>query len=216
MIELIFAIVVVAIVMLSIPMIIRVMNQSQELSVGQEMFAKMYAQAQKKSMNPWDRHVSDIVLNPDDTNGTILWVSAGSVDLNCSRKVGSTFFRDNNMSVRACNQAGLPASAIPGHDGNVSGMWGIEQYNDEDIAVTDPIDGNYSAHIVVGYVDDSAAESSSGHLNTTWVLGNDTTPSGTAAASSATHLKRVVMTFAKTGKPTSTFTFFMSNIGVVQ
>lgn len=212
MIELIFAIVVVSIVMLSIPMIIRVMNQSQELSAGQEIFAKMYAQAQKKSMNPWDEHVSDIVLNPNDTNGTILLVGGGNIDLNCSRVVGTTSYRNNPISTRACNQASLAASAIGAGDAN--GTRGIEHYNNTNITIVDPINGNYNAHIVVDYVDDSAVESSNGHLDAVWSLGNDATPSG--AGSAASHLKRVVMTFTKAGLPTSTFTFFMSNIGVVQ
>lgn len=193
-------------------MIIRVMNQSQELSLGQEIFAKMYAQAQKKSMNPWDRQVSNIVLNPNDTNGTILWV--GGSDLNCSRLVGSTYYRDNNISNRPCNQAFLVASAIGTGDGN--GTLGIEHYNDTNITIKDTMNGDYSAIIEVGYVNSSVLDSTNVHQSTTWVLGNDATGSGATAAANATHLKRVVMTFTKAGKPTSTFTFFMSNIGVVQ
>lgn len=212
MIELIFAIVIIAIAMLSIPMIVRVMNQSEELSLGQEIFAKMYAQAQKKSMNPWDRHVSDIVRNPDDTNGTVLFIDGGNVDLNCSRLVGSNRYRNNTISTRVCNQALLAASAIGAGDTN--GTLGIEHYNDTNITIVDPINGNYNAHIVVEYVSDTATETSNGHIAATWVLGNDSTPSG--AGSAPSNLKRVVMTFTKSGKPTSTFSFFMSNIGVVQ
>lgn len=214
MIELVFAIVIIAIVMLSIPMIIRVMNQSQELSLGQEIFAKMYAQAQKKSMNPWDQQVSNIALNPNDTNGTILWVSS-TPDLNCSRLVGSTYYRNNTISTRVCNQAFLAASAIGTGDGN--GTLGIEHYNDTNITIKDTMNGDYSAIIEVGYVSSAVdAENNLGHFTTTWTLGNDQTGSGATASANSTHLKRVVMTFSKTGKPTSTFTFFMSNIGVVQ
>lgn len=214
MIELIFAIVVVAIVMLTVPMIIRVMNQSQELSLGQELFAKMYAQAQRKSMNPWDWGVSSIVLNPNDTNGTILMV--GSTDLNCSRSVGLSVYRDNNISTRECNQV-IAASAIPAHDGNLSGMWGIEQYNDESYTVHDPINGDYTVTIMVSYADDGddwTVAGHTGHYATVWTLGDDASPSG--AGTTVSHLKRIVMKYEKSGLPTSTFTFFMSNIGAVQ
>lgn len=225
MIELIFAIVIVAIVMLTIPMIIRVMNQSQELSLGQEIFAKMYAQAQRKSMNPWDQSVSRIVLNPEDTNGTILIVNDGSADLNCSRLVGTTFYRVNNISSRECNQAFLAASAIPAQDNNLSGMWGIEQYNDEAYIVQDTLNGNYEIRMVVAYVNDGAVDAvHNGRYATTWQLGNSSSPSGATAAANATHLKRVVMRFTRVDNngipiatmPVTTFTYFMSNIGVVQ
>lgn len=223
MIELIFAIVVVAIVMLTIPMIIRVMNQSQELAVGQEIFAKMYAQAQRKSMNPWDRSVSDIVRNPANTNGTILIVNnAAAIDLSCIRQVGTTFYRENNISTRECNQALLAASAIG--NGDMNGTLGIEHYNNTTYNVNDPVNGNYQVHIVVGYVSSDVANRNAANQTATWVLGSDTTPTGATAAANATHLKRVVMRFIKiddagnpvTTVPVTTFTFFMSNIGVVQ
>lgn len=224
MIELIFAIVVVAIVMLTIPMIIRVMNQSQELSLGQEIFAKMYAQAQRKSMNPWDQNVSRIILNPMDTNGTILLVNNGAADLNCSRQVGSTFYRDNNISTRECNQAFLAASAIL-NNGDRNGTSGIEHYNDTTYTVPDSLNGNYQIHIVVAYVGDGADDIvHNGLYATTWQLGDSASPSGAATAANATHLKRVVMRFTRVDNagnpiatmPVTTFTFFMSNIGVVQ
>lgn len=213
MIELIFAIVVVAIVMLTIPMIIRVMNQSQELSVGQEIFAKMYAQAQRKSMNPWDQNVSNVILT-DSTDGTILHIN-GVADLNCSRSVGSSLYRENNISTRECNQAFLAASAITNGDAN--GTLGIEHYNNTSITIVDPVNGNYTANIAVSYVDDGDDTPHNGHYSTTWFLGDDAAPSGSGSAPS--HLKRVVMRFSKpdnTTIPVTTFTFFMSNIGVVQ
>jgi len=221
MIELIFAIVVVAIVMLTIPMIIRVMNQSEELSLGQEIFAKMYAQAQRKSMNPWDENVTNLLFNfPAD--GTVLMINATD-DLNCSRQIGTNLYRENNISTRECNQALLTPSAIINGDKN--GTLGIEHYNNTTYTVKDTLNGDYQVHIVVAYVDDGDKDIvHNGNYTTTWEIGNDTSPSGATAAANATHLKRVVMRFTRLDGssnpvpsiPVTTLTFYMSNIGVVQ
>lgn len=222
MIELIFAIVVVSIVMLTIPMIIRVMNQSEELSLGQEIFAKMYAQAQRKSMNPWDQNVSNVILNPLSSDGTVLVIDT-MTDLNCSRQVGSARYRENNISSRECNQALWTPSDITNGDKN--GTLGIEHYNNTTYTVKDSLNGDYQIHIVVAYVDDGADDvAHNGHYATTWQIGNDASPSGATAAANATHLKRVVMRFTRLDSlgnpvatiPVTTFTFYMSNIGVVQ
>lgn len=207
MIELIFAIVIIAISVITIPVMISVAdNAAKRITVDDDIMARLSGWTIDKFQARWDGNYSASGSGPLEINTT--------ADLRCiPRVVGSTIlYRENNDSSIQCDINRNPPSAILAGDGNLTR--GIEQLNggSEPITVT-PAGGtayNVTATYVVSYVDSTVAGTNT--QTATWRLGSSTAmnpnPSGTS------HLKRIVTRFNNnTLDVDTTLTFFKSNKG---
>ncbi|MDD2265531.1 hypothetical protein [Sulfuricurvum sp.] len=215
MIELIFAIVIIAISVITIPTMMSVANQaSKNMAVDEDVMARLAGWTMDKFQARWDGNYSasgsgPLVMNPN------------TGDLNCTRSGGYRWGSDENISSMQCMTtvpSGIPSVAGSGvgeADGNLSK--GIEMLNggSEPISIT-PIGGVpyiVTATYEVRYVN-SSVTTLGNTQSATWVLGasNNMAPDG--SLNNPTHLKRVVTRFydATLGVDT-TLTFFKSNKG---
>jgi hypothetical protein len=209
MIELIFAIVIIAISVISIPTMITVADKaSKQITVDDDVMSRLSGWTIDKFQARWDGNYSasgsgPLVMNPN------------TGDLRCVPRIaGSTLlYRENNNSMVVCDAAGNPPSTIPGlGDGNLTK--GIEQLNggSETITIT-PAGGtayNVTATYAVSYVASTVGGTNS--QTATWTLGSSTVMAPGATGTS--HLKRVVTRFNDNALGVdTTLTFFKSNKG---
>ncbi|HEX5711049.1 MAG TPA: hypothetical protein VFX68_06845 [Sulfuricurvum sp.] len=206
MIELIFAIVIIAISVITIPTMMSVADKaSKSMAIDEDVMARLFGWTIDKFQARWDGNYSASgsgALNID----TI-------ADLNCSRAGGYRIGSEENISSMQCNMT-APPSAIPSTGSGILAN-GIEQLNNgaEPITITSADGTNYNitATYSVAYVDSTVA--TSGNTQTAiWVLGSsgnmNPSPSGTS------HLKRIVTRFNNdTLGVDTTLTFFKSNKG---
>jgi hypothetical protein len=208
MIELIFAIVVIAISLLSIPSMMAVAAQSSKGSViDEDVMSRLSGWVMDKSQARWDGNYSASGSGP-------LWIPG---DLNCtSRGSGNVWYRVNADSTVQCDDQNRTPSAILSSypDGNLSR--GIERLNggSENLEINTTSAESYTitASYAVSYVP-STVSVSGNTATATWVLGSSTAmePSPSVAA---THLKRVVTRFSDPDTQTDmVLTFFKSNKG---
>lgn len=208
MIELIFAIVIIAISVLTIPSMMHIAdNASKKMAIDDDVIARISGWSVDKFQGRWDKDYNASKTGP-------LWIKT-TADLGCSRGSGNSWYRLNTTSMVACNDHNLTPSTIPIlGDGNISR--GIEQLNGgtEPITITtsngtiQTLMANYS----VAYVP-STVSVSGNTATATWTLGSSATmnpsPSG-----GVTHLKRVVTRFYDTNNGADVvLTFFKSNKG---
>lgn len=205
MIELIFAIVVIAISLLSIPSMMEVAAQSSKGNViDEDVMSRLAGWVMDKSQARWDARYQASGSGP-------LWIPG---DLNCTaRGSGNVWYRVNPDSTVQCDNQNRTPSAIPSlGDANLS--HGIEQLNGGSENLTIAATGEsytVTASYVVSYVP-STVTVSGNTATATWVLGSSTnmnpSPSGTS------HLKRVVTHFTDSDTQTDiVLTFFKSNKG---
>lgn len=206
MIELIFAIVIIAISVITIPMMMSVADKaSKGIAIDDDVMSRLSGWTMDKFQARWDGNYSASGSEPLNI--------ATMTDLNCSRIGGYRIGSDENVSSMQCNMVN-PPSAIPV---NGSGFLvnGIEQLNNgsETIAIT-PAGGTpytVTATYSVAYVD-SAVATAGNTAMAIWTLGSSSamnpSPSGTS------HLKRVVTQFSNPTLQTDiVLTFFKSNKG---
>jgi len=210
MIELIFAIVVIAISVLSIPSMMAIANNvSKGIMIDEDILKRMLGEITKVSQARWDQNSSGPDFRPLIIGG----------DMICDRPDplgGSAWYRRNPDSNMICS-ADAPMMAAAPANGDLNLSKGIEQlhnrsYNLEINATggnvyTIPIDYH------VSYVTATISPIVGGVATATWRLGSsgNTAP---AAAGAATHLKRVVVRCMDVGTDTNmTLTFFKSNVG---
>lgn len=208
MIELIFAIVIIAISVMTIPTMMSIANNaSKGMAIDDDIMARLSGWTIDKFQARWDGNYSASGSGP-------LWIDQS--DLNCSRIGGYRIGSDDNVSSMQCNMAAWDTTIPnPSLDGNVS--LGIEQLNGGSEAITiTPTDGTpytVTATYSVAYVDSTVTPLTGSNTQTAiWVLGSSSTmnpsPSGTS------HLKRVVTRFKDdTLGVNTTLTFFKSNKG---
>lgn len=215
MIELIFAIVIIAISVITIPMMMSVANNaSKVVAIDEDVMARLHGWAMDKFQARWDGNYSASGSQP-------LQISTLS-DLNCSRIGGYRIGSDENVSSMQCNMnawnTAIPIIAGNGPteaDGNLSK--GIEMLNagSETITIT-PTGGtpyNVAATYEVDYVPSSVTQVTPNTQSAVWVLGssNSMEPDVTGTLS---HLKRVVIRFNDATLDTDVvLTFFKSNKG---
>lgn len=210
MIELIFAIVIIAISVMTIPSMMSVADKaSKAMAIDDDVMARLSGWTIDKFQARWDGNYSASDSGPLNI--------AAEEDLNCSRGSGNVWYRigsDENVSSMQCNMAAWDTTIPnPSTDGNLSR--GIEQLNggSEPIAITAAggTPYNITATYSVAYVDSTVA--TAGNTATAvWRLGSSSamnpSPSGTS------HLKRVVTRFNNTDLGVdTTLTFFKSNKG---
>jgi len=211
MIELIFAIVIIAISVITIPTMMTVANNaSKGIVIDEDVMARLSGWALDKSQARWDR-------NYQASGSGALWIS-GITDLNCSRVGGYRIGSDENISSMQCNILQAPTNIPnPSSDGNLS--LGIEQLNGgaETISVTTSggstvdINATYNVRYVASTV------ATNGNTQTaTWKLGSSGNMAPDGSLNSPTHLKRIVIRFVSTDPALdidTTLTFFKSNKG---
>ncbi|WP_294870412.1 hypothetical protein [Sulfuricurvum sp. RIFCSPLOWO2_12_FULL_43_24] len=209
MIELIFAIVIIAISVITIPTMMSVANNaSKVVAIDEDVMARLQGWAMDKFQARWDGNYSA-------SGSGALNLSATS-DLNCSRTGGYRIGSDENVSSMQCNMnawnTGIPT---PSTDGNLS--FGIEQLNggSEPITIT-PTGGtpyNVTATYEVDYVPSSVTQVTSNTQSAVWILGSSNSIN-TNVTGTTSHLKRVVIRFNDTTLDTDVvLTFFKSNKG---
>lgn len=208
MIELIFAIVIIAISVLSIPSIMNVADQASKRAViDEDVMSRLSGWTIDKSQARWD-------LNYQASGSGPLWIT-GTADLGCLGS-GNVYYRLNPDSTVQCDDQNRTPSAIlsPG-DGNLSR--GVEQLNGgtEPITITAASGETYevNATYAVRYVDSTVA--TSGNTQTAiWRLGSSAAMAPDGATNAPTHLKRVVTRFYSDDlEIDTTLTFFKSNKG---
>lgn len=210
MIELIFAIVIIAISVVSIPSMMSVANNaSKVIAIDEDVMSRLSGWTIDKFQARWDGNYSASGSGP-------LTITTMS-DLNCSRAGGYRIGSEENVSSMQCNtDAWNTAIPTPSTDGNLS--LGIEQLNggEESVTVTPTSGTPYSVTAVyeVDYVSSTVDPLNGSNTQTaTWTLGSsDTMNSGDTGTLS--HLKRVVTRFHDTASDVDiTLTFFKSNKG---
>ena len=208
MIELIFAIVIIAISIMSIPSMMAIAAQATKMVViDEDVMFRLSGWTLDKFQGRWDGNYSASGSNPLN----IATVS----DLNCSREGGYRIGSDDNVSSMQCNMIASPTNIPAKGDGNISK--GIEQLNggSETITVTPSggtaydINATYSVRYVTSTVTTTGNTESAN-----WVLGSSDTIAPDGALNTPTHLKRIVTRFDNpTLGVSTTLTFFKSNKG---
>ncbi|MDP3302245.1 MAG: hypothetical protein Q8S36_09800 [Sulfuricurvum sp.] len=215
MIELIFAIVIIAISVISIPTMITVADRAaKQITVDDDVMSRLAGWTIDKFQARWDGNYSASGSGP-------LWI-AGTTDLNCSRGSGNVWYRFNPDSTVQCNNQKISPSVIPSSGSGVLAN-GIEQLNHgnagngETISIT-PAGGTaytVTATYEVRYVTSALNGPPAGNTATaTWVLGSSTNMAPDGSLNVPTHLKRVVTRFRNAALDVdTTLTFFKSNKG---
>jgi hypothetical protein len=230
MIELIFAMVIIAISVITIPTMMNIAGEAgKRLIIDDDVIARLSSQMIEKFQGRWGGEYN-VDLNV--SNPTYISALTDRVDLNCSRPSGAgKGFRLNPDSNFECNLTQIPQvipqfSTLHGGtaDGNVSK--GFEMLNDgtETLRITastgEVVDINATYN--VRYVDSNITPDNhtSNIVTATWRLGSsgtiDANNSGKLGTnqSDRTHLKRIVVRFWNTSLGVdTTLTFFKSNIG---
>jgi len=208
MIELIFAIVIIAISVMTIPTMMSIANNaSKGMAIDDDIMARLSGWTLDKFQARWDGNYlasgsGPLVMNPD------------TGDLNCTRVGGYRWGSDENVSSMQCGAA--HPSAIPANGTGVLAN-GIEQLNGgtELITITaaDGTSYDVNATYEVRYVDSTVA--TAGNTATaTWMLGSSNVMAPDGSLATATHLKRIVTRFNNPATNTDiVLTFFKSNKG---
>lgn len=208
MIEVIFAIVIIAISIMAIPSMMEISSKATKgVTIDDDILKRMSGELTKIFQTRWDGHY----LLPEG-NGALL-LNPNTADLNCSRVEGGTWYRLNLATKMTCSDQN--ASAIPAM-GNGNLQNGIEQINKVanlqfDINTT----GGELYHVPIKYEVSYVESNVTIFGNTavaTWVLGSsgnmNPNPSGVS------HLKRIVATASGANPDVNiTLTFFKSNKG---
>lgn len=218
MIELIFAIVVIAISVITIPTMMAVSNNANKTMIlDDDAMIRLKSIATEKFQARWD---GSYILDRNDTQTwyiSVLPINSG--DFNCTdgkRAVGSALKtnRDCNMSQIAHD---IP---LPKGSGDVSD--GIEQVNGgtETIEIQRS-DGNSTAYYEmnaaysVRYVPFNLDKSTPHMIRAKWTLGSSTSLNVGGSTTANSHLKRVSIRFFNDDLGVdTTLSFFKSNIGV--
>lgn len=194
MIELIFAIVIIAISVVTIPTMMTVANQASEtVLIDEDALTRMMGEIVKVSKARWDAKYEDDT-NSGDARFLILRTD-------CVLDGNGTLRPGNPYSSAIC-QNDSP-SAIPG-SGDLNLSKGIEQLNNNPYTLNlEGTGGTYTVPVAyaVSYVT----------VGNTWTLGSSSSmPSGGAA----TNMKRVVVRVNDAGRGVDmALTFFKSNTG---
>lgn len=211
MIELIFAIVIIAISVLSIPSMMAVAdNATKGMVIDEDLLKRMMGEITKVSQARWDRNSTAPDFRPLRIAG----------DLQCDRADplgGEGWYRRNPDSSMMCADNGPMMGTAP-VNGDLNLSRGIEQLHNRSYNMEiNATDGNiYTVPIQyrVSYVSAAiSAIDADGVATATWRVGSSTNLNPDASGT-ATHLKRVVV-HSQDNDPDidMTLTFFKSNVG---
>lgn len=207
MIELIFAIVIIAISVLTIPSMMHIAdNASKNMAIDADVIARISGWSVDKFQGRWDKDYNASQTGP-------LWIKTVA-DLGCSRGSENSWYRVNTGSMIVCNDHNLTPSTIPTlGDGNISR--GIEQLNGGSELITITTSNGTTQTVTatyrVAYVPSSVTVSGN-TASAIWTLGSSTNMNPSLSGTS--HLKRVVIRFYDTSNSADVvLTFFKSNKG---
>lgn len=228
MIELIFAIVIIAISVMTIPSMMNVAStMSKGIVIDEDVMARLNSQMIDKFQARWG---GEYVVDGNTSIDTNISNLSGMSDLNCSRVFGGSHYRINPSSNAKCNLSQVPRAIPPtvGNginqaDGNVSK--GVEKLNGgtETLSITSSTGEtfNINATYNVRYVPSTLVSMNGNTATARWRLGSsgtittDNNGSLGALQANRTHLKRVVVNFWNSDLDVNTtLTFYKSNIGV--
>ena len=209
MIELVFAIVIIAISVIAIPSMMAVANKaSKTVLIDEDVMSRLLGWTLDKFQARWD-------ANYAASGSGILKISSN--DLNCSRAIGTLLYRENNNSNVQCDDQNRTPSPILAHypDGNLS--QGIERLNGgfETIKIISAsgTEYNVTASYAVSYVP-SDLTTTGNTATATWIIGSPADTNNPVASIVPTHLKRIVTQFYDPATQTDiVLTFFKSNKG---
>lgn len=214
MIELIFAIVIIAISVITIPSMMTVANNaSKGMIIDEDILKRMMGEITKVSQARWDQNSTAPDFNP-------LQITAGG-DLPCAVDPlrGAGVYRVNPNSSMACSNSS-PMMAVAPADGNLSLNFGIEQLHNSPYNLEINATGANTIYTIpIGYVVSyvtatMSAINAAGVATATWQLGSSANMNPNPAAGQ-THLKRIVVSIQNNANPdvNMTLTFFKSNVG---
>lgn len=227
MIELIFAIVIIAISIITIPIMMSIAGQSSKrIIIDDDVMSRLSSQMIDKFQARWG---GEYVVDANQSIDSNISVLSGVSDLNCSRLDG-VYYRINPDSTAECNLSQSPR-AIPSTvgnganqaDGNVSK--GIEKLNGgtETLSITSSTGEAFDINATynVRYVPSTLTAMNANTATATWRLGSsgtigvDNNGSLGTVLTDRTHLKRVVVRFWNNSLGVdTTLTFYKSNIGI--
>lgn len=211
MIELVFAIVIIAISVVTIPVMINIADKTSQASmVDDDVMARLAGWTIDKYQARWDANYAASGSSP-------LWLAA-KADLNCAR-AGN--YRMNPVTMAQCDPLNRTPSEILNIYPNGNVALGIERLNGGSETITIPSTDGKSYGILatygVRYVNSDVVRNENNE-STTWKLGSSSNmnPDGSQGADIAdrTHLKRIVTRFSSPDPDVDiTLTFFKSNKG---
>lgn len=215
MIELIFAIVVIAISVLTIPSMLAIANNGLKgQTIDEDILKRINGEIIKVSQARWDRNSTAPDFRPLQITG--------DTHLPCNRADvtggGGAFRANPDSSLRCADATNVPMMATAPAKGDLNLSKGIEQLHNKNYTLTirDPANNNlYTVRMdyTVSYVQAAMTVFNGSRGQATWVLGSSTTknplPSGTK-----THLKRIVVHAENAqNNVDTTLTFYKSNVG---
>ncbi len=211
MIELIFAIVVIAISVITIPTMMIVADEaSKGMIVDEDILKRMMGEITKVSQARWDENSTAPDFRPLRIAG----------DLECNRADplgGAGWYRANPDSTMLCADNAPEMAAATGN-GDLNLSRGIEQLHNRNYNMEiNATDGNvytvpirYDVHYVDAQI---GAIDANGTATDTWTLGSSANMNPNAAGAQ-THLKRVVVRVQDNNLSVDmALTFFKSNVG---
>ena len=210
MIELIFAIVIIAISVMTIPSMMNIANNaSKGMMIDEDILKRMMGEITKVSQARWDQNSSEPSFYPLQIAG----------DMQCDRNVSGTFYRSNPNSVVPCSPNVRRMGVAPAN-GDLNLSRGIEQLhnNQYDLEINATTGTVYTVPIIysVSYVNAGlvSGPNANGVATATWTLGSSTNMNP-GASGNQTHLKRIVARVNNANNPNvdMTLTFFKSNVG---
>ena len=218
MIELIFAIVIMAIVLLSAPMLISTATKSGYVAIQQEAINEAASQVNMIMGHHWDENTAnDLFLDP------ILQVSAsGDLELNennnSGRRIGTpdesyrSFIRADGQTLTASNLT------KDGNDSDDIDDYAGDTYLQEiQVSVADNVETDtIRIDSVVSYIDDSPSGGTFAANNI--IFNPDLTTAGTTSSGTSTNIKRISVSLRSTSgleelDKEITLHAFSSNIG---
>lgn len=215
MIELIFAIVIIAISVITIPSMMNVAdNASKGMIIDEDILKRMMGEITKVSQARWDENSTLL------DNFAPLQI-AGDVDLPCAADPlrGAGVYRANPDSSMVCS-ANTPMMAVAPANGDLNLSKGIEQLHNNDYNITVTTTDTTAVYQIpiiynVSYVTATTSGiNAAGVATATWRLGSSTAMNPNSSGTQ-THLKRIVVRTNNAANPDvdMTLTFFKSNVG---
>lgn len=215
MIELIFAIVIIAISVLTIPSMLAIANNGLKgQTIDEDILKRINGEIIKVSQARWDRNSTAPDFRPLQITGDVV--------LPCDRADvtggGGAFRRNPDSSLRCADSTNIPMMATTPATGDLNLTRGIEQLHNKNYTLTiqDPTNNDLykiKMDYSVSYVSATMTSFDGSRGKATWTLGSSAdknpNPSGTK-----THLKRIVVHAENTdNKVDTTLTFYKSNVG---
>lgn len=224
MIELIFAIVIIAISVMTIPSMMNIAAEStKRIALDDDVMSRLGSQMIDKFQSRWG---GEYDMNTTRIPPAYISMISSKADLNCSRTDGIHYWRKNPASNAECLMTQIPwqIPAIAGNnagEANGSMAFGLEMLNagTETLVVSSSTGDTFDMNVSYGVRYVSSDVVTNGNQETaTWILGSssDLAPDGDlgAVSNNRTHLKRVVVRFWNNDLDVdTTLSFFKSNIG---